>query len=149
MHVIKVKDHPEKAEKAILWFHQKWKYPLIAYQKSIQASFTSAIPAWYIIENDHNEIIAGAGLIENDFHDRKDLHPNICAIWVEESYRRQGIAKQLLQHICKDASSMGLAHLYLVTSHTSFYEQCGWSFLTMVKDADGSALRMYTIEIKK
>ena len=28
--------------------------------------------------------ISGAGVIENDFHDRKDLTPNLCALFVEE-----------------------------------------------------------------
>lgn len=32
------------------------------------------------------------GSIENDFHDRKDLTPNICAVYTEEAYRGRGIA---------------------------------------------------------
>lgn len=33
----------------------------------------------------------------NDFHDRKNLTPNVCALYVEESCRNQGIADKLLQ----------------------------------------------------
>lgn len=32
------------------------------------------------------------GSIANDFHDRKDLTPNICAVYTEEAYRGRGIA---------------------------------------------------------
>ena len=39
----------------------------------------------------------GAGVIENDFHDRKDLTPNVCAVYVEEHCRCQGIAGKLLE----------------------------------------------------
>ena len=37
---------------------------------------------WYLCML-NNQIIAGVGVIENDFHDRKDLTPNICAMYVE------------------------------------------------------------------
>ena len=29
------------------------------------------------------------GVIENDFHDRKDLTPNVCAVYTEEDCRCQ------------------------------------------------------------
>ena len=30
------------------------------------------------------KIVAGMGVIENDFHDRKDLAPNVCAVYTEK-----------------------------------------------------------------
>ena len=42
------------------------------------------------------------GVIENDFHDRKDLAPNVCAVYVEQEYRRRGIAGKLLNDVCED-----------------------------------------------
>lgn len=30
---------------------------------------------------DGDKIAGGMGVIENDFHDRKDLAPNVCAVW--------------------------------------------------------------------
>ena len=41
------------------------------------------------------------GVIENDFHDRKDLTPNVCAVYTEE-YRCQGVAGSILIFVCKD-----------------------------------------------
>ena len=32
---------------------------------------------WYLCL-DGNRIVGGMGVIENDFHDRKDLCPNVC-----------------------------------------------------------------------
>ena len=38
-----------------------------------------AVPQWYVaIEN--GRIIGGLGVIENDFHMRVDLTPNVCAV---------------------------------------------------------------------
>lgn len=49
-----------------------------------------------------NEIVGGIGVIENDFHKRKDLTPNICAFYIEEGYRNMGMAKEMLDFVCKD-----------------------------------------------
>ncbi len=53
-------------------------------------------PEWYIVL-DKEIIIAGVGVIENDFHNRKDLTPNVCAVYVEPLYRNQGIAGKMLK----------------------------------------------------
>ena len=82
-------------------------------------------------------------MIENDFHDRKDLTPNICALYVEPQRRCQGIAGHLLEHTCKDMATKGITPLNLITEHTSFYERYGWKYLCMVKGDDGKQMRMY------
>lgn len=102
-----------------------------------------AVPQWYVVL-DGNRIIAGLGVIENDFHDRKDLTPNVCAVYVEEPYRCQGIAGEMLCFVCGDMKSRGVATLYLLTDHSSFYERYGWEFLCMVRgDGDAETSRMY------
>lgn len=52
----------------------------------------TGIPQWYVIVDGQRNTIAGAGVIENDFHDRKDLTPNLCDLFVEERKRVRGIA---------------------------------------------------------
>lgn len=93
---------------------------------------------------ENNEIIAGVGVIENDFHERKDLTPNVCALYVEEKYRCRGIAGKLLKLVRDDMENKGISPLYLITEHTSFYERYGWEFLCMVKEEDSNnMIRMY------
>ena len=96
----------------------------------------------------YDKIISRAGVIENDFHNRKDLTPNICAVYVEEEYRCKGIAGQLLNFIYDDINNMGIKTLYLVTDHISFYDKYGWKFLCMVQeDGEPYMLRMYVHNI--
>lgn len=145
MKTILLRDHPELLDKAALWFSEKWSIPFEAYHESIKAcqSYQSTIPQWYlVIEN--ATIIAGCGVIDNDFHNRKDLTPNLCALFVQENYRRQGIARSLLNFVRRDLNTFGLQDLYLVTDHIDFYEKCGWSFLTTVLDDEGQLERLYT-----
>lgn len=141
----KLCDNPAFAEKAAQWFSTKWDIPVEAYQESIQDCIEqkNRIPQWYIVVDHDDAIIAGAGIIENDFHDRKDLSPNLCALFVEEKYRNQNIARYILDFARKELGNMGYKKLYLVTDHTEFYEKCGWDFLTFVNDDDGIPERMY------
>lgn len=143
--IIKIREHAKMAREAAAWFHEKWGIPLEAYQESIGECLKGekVIPQWYIaVENE--AIIGGLGVIENDFHDRKDLAPNVCAVYVEENYRCRGIAGKLLQYVCKDMEESGIHTLYLVTDHTSFYERYGWEFLCMVQgEGEPDMTRMY------
>ena len=141
----KLRDYPEFLDQAACWFNKKWGVPVEAYRESIQECIANKIgvPQWYIVVNEEQDIIAGAGIIENDFHERKDLSPNLCALFVEDNYRSQGIAKDILDFARKDLGEMGYEKLYLITNHTDFYEKCGWDFLTMVNDDDHIPVRMY------
>ncbi len=89
MEVIKISNKPELKAQAAAWFSDKWGVPVDAYLESMAdaASNPHGIPKWYLILDDSNTIIAGAGIIENDFHERKDLTPNLCALYVEPAYR--------------------------------------------------------------
>lgn len=93
MEILKLREHAELSEKAAIWFHSKWGIPAEEYRSSIQECLVEAgsVPQWYVV-TEGGEIIGGAGVIENDFHNRKDLAPNVCALYVEEQFRRQGIA---------------------------------------------------------
>lgn len=141
----KIAEHPELVDTAAKWFHTKWGVPLEAYLESMDKCLhrQGVVPQWYIVL-DNNQIIAGLGVIENDFHDRKDLAPNVCAVYVEEQYRCQGIAGEMLQYVCKDMKDKGVGTLYLVTDHTSFYERYNWEFYCMVKgEGEPDMSRMY------
>ena len=98
---------------------------------------------WYL-SMDGEKIIAGMGVIENDFHDRKDLTPNVCAVYTEEEYRCRGIAGELLNMVVEDMRNKGISPVYLVTDYTGFYERYGWKFLCMVQgDGESDMTRMY------
>lgn len=142
--IIKIKEHSDLIDAAATWFHQKWGIPKEAYVESMEESFKNdAVPQWYAVL-DGEKIIAGLGVIENDFHDRKDLTPNVCAVYVEEDYRKQGIAGEMLNFVCMDMKEKGINTLYLLTDHTGFYERYDWEFFCMAQgDGEEAMSRMY------
>ena len=141
---INLRQKPELKKDASKWFHDKWMVPQEAYFECMEAYLNHETEyGWYLCM-DEERIVGGLGVIENDFHDRKDFTPNICAVYVEEEYRCKGIAGRLLDTVVNDMKCKGIMPIYLITDHTSFYERYGWEFLCMVQGDDESGMtRMY------
>lgn len=148
--IIAVCDHPDLFGAVAQWQHSKWKVPVQAYLDSMEEgrSTQSGVPAWYVMKNEAGEIITGVGVIENDFHKSKELRPNVCVLFVEPEYRKQGCAKALLDHTCEKLAEQGITTAYLCTDHTDFYECCGWIFHCMVQEDSGGTCRLYRHEMK-
>lgn len=141
---ITLREKPEWMLPSAQWFSSKWTAPKEAYLACMRAYLQNETEyGWYLCL-DGDQIIGGLGVIENDFHDRKDLTPNICAVYTEAAHRRQGIAGQLLNMAVEDLRSKGVSPVYLVTDHTGFYERYDWEFLCMVRcDGEPNMSRMY------
>ncbi len=141
---IKLREKPALKNAAAEWFHNKWGVPAEAYLACMNDYLDQKTEyGWYLCM-DGEKIIGGMGVIENDFHDRKDLAPNVCAVYTEEEYRGKGIAGKLLNMTVEDLRSKGITPVYLVTDHIGFYEKYGWEFLCMVQgDDEPEMTRMY------
>lgn len=131
-------------DKAASWFNSKWGVPKEAYLECMDAYLNKETEyGWYLCLCG-DEIVGGLGVIENDFHDRKDLTPNVCAVYTNEEHRGKGIAGKLLNMAVEDMRNKGISPVYLVTDHTGFYERYGWEFLCMVQgDGEEDMTRMY------
>lgn len=142
LNIVKLTERRDLKQKAAIWFSSKWNVPTEAYLESMEDSFFKTVPSWYLCL-DGEKIIAGMGVIENDFHERTDLTPNVCAVFTEPGYRGRGIAGKLLKYVSEDMSAHNIDTLYLVTDHTGFYEKYGWKYLCDVKCDGNETSRMY------
>ena len=141
---ITLKQRPELKEQAAQWFHHKWGVPQEAYLECMDDYLSGKTDyGWYLCL-DGDKIVGGMGVIENDFHNRKDLAPNVCAVYTEADYRCQGIAGRLLDMTVEDLRGNGISPAYLLTDHVGFYERYGWEFLCPVLgDGEDEPSRMY------
>ena len=141
---ITLREMPQIKDAAAEWFHSKWGVPKDAYLECMEAYLSGETEyGWYLCLNGE-KIVGGMGVIENDFHDRKDLSPNVCAVYTEESYRKKGIAGALLNMVVDDLKGKGISPVYLVTDHTGFYERYGWEFFCMAQgDGEPDMTRLY------
>ena len=106
------------------------------------------IPQWYLAVTEEGEIAGGMGVIENDFHARPDLTPNVCAVYVEPAFRGKGLVRRMMENLCRDMAQMGQTDLFLLTDHTRFYEKLGWQFQEMVQENGGDFARCYHISLE-
>ena len=141
---ITLREQSELLNIAAEWFHSKWGVPKEAYLECMEAYLKHETELGWFLCLDGEQIVGGLGVIENDFHNRPDLTPNVCAVYTEESHRCQGIAGNLLNMAVEDLRSKGISPVYLVTDHTGFYEKYGWEFLCMAQgDCEPDMTRMY------
>ena len=135
---------PERMDAAANWFHSKWGVPKEAYLACMRAYLGGETEyGWYLCL-DGERIVGGLGVIENDFHDRKDLSPNVCAVYTEAACRGRGIAGKLLNLAVEDLRARGISPVYLLTDHTGFYERYGWEFFCLAQgDGEEQPSRMY------
>ena len=141
---ITLREKPELMDLAAQWFNSKWGVPKEAYLECMQSYLSGETElGWYLCLDGEN-IVGGMGVIENDFHDRKDLTPNVCAVYTDENYRKRGISGVLLNMVVDDLKSKGISPVYLVTDHTGFYERYGWEFFCMAQgDGEEEMTRLY------
>ena len=139
-----LRERPTLMDALAAWFHEKWGVPKEAYLACMSAYLGGETEyGWYFCL-DGERIVGGLGVIDNDFHDRKDLTPNVCAVYTEEPYRGQGIAGRLLTMAVEDMCARGISPLYLVTDHTGFYERYGWEFYCLAQgDGEPEPTRLY------
>ena len=141
---IALRERPNLKDAAARWFHQKWGVPTEAYLSCMDAYLSRKTEyGWYLCL-DGDRIVGGLGVIENDFHDRPDLKPDICAVYTEETYRRRGIAGRLLDLAVTDLRQKGISPVYLLTDHVGFYERYGWKYLCPARgEGEETDSRMY------
>lgn len=141
---ITLMESPELKDAAAEWFHGKWGVPQEAYAECMSEYLDGSTPnGWYLCL-DGERIVGGLGVIENDFHDRKDLAPNVCAVYTEEDCRCQGIAGRLLDLAVEDMRSKGVSPVYLITDHVGLYERYGWEYYCGVQgDGEDHISRLY------
>lgn len=141
---ITLREQPALMDTAAQWFNSKWGVPKEAYLECMQAYLSGETELGWYLCLDGEKIVGGMGVIENDFHDRKDLSPNVCAVYTEDSHRKMGIAGELLNMVVEDLKSKGISPVYLVTDHIGFYERYGWEFYCMAQgDGQPQMTRLY------
>lgn len=141
---ITLRERPKLEKAAAAWFHARWNVPEEAYLACMDAYLSGETELGWYLCLDGERIVGGLGVIENDFHDRPDLAPNVCAVYVDESHRGRGIAGRLLEIAVEDLRAKGISPLYLLTDHIGFYERYDWEFLCMAQgDGEPQMSRIY------
>ncbi len=142
--IIHLREHPEYQPLAADWLASKWGIEKDKYFASMQDSRTKgeALPQWYIAMIGYR-LVGAVGVVALDVPTDKEVSPCVVGLYVEEDCRGKGIARALLDRAEKDANSMGIEHLYLLTKQSGYYEKLGWKYLRQLQKQGGTAYRVY------
>lgn len=139
------KDSPFIA-KGVEYFWKCWgnESNFIFYEDCIKHSFSDkkSLPKFYVML-EQGDIIASYALLTNDIISRQDLMPWFACLFVNEPYRKQGIAEKLLQHGLDESKQKGFNTLYLSTDLMDFYEKKGWHFHSNGYGLGGDKFKIY------
>lgn len=141
---IDLRQQPQLATQAAQWFHEKWGVPTSEYLDCMQNYLDGKTQyGWFLCLHEQT-IVGGLGVIQNDFHARKDLFPNVCAVYTEDAHRGNGIAGKLLNMAVDNLRAKGISPVYLLTNHVGFYERYGWEFFCMAQnEGEDTQSRLY------
>lgn len=128
--IMNIRENPELKKRAVDYFSSKWSVPREAYDESITDSLTTVdtVPRWFLMMK-NDEIVGSFGLIQNDFIDRTDLYPWICAVYIEENERNKGLGRRLLERAVEEGRKLGYSFVYLTTDHVGYYERYGFEYI--------------------
>jgi len=144
--ILSVREHPSLAGDFIAFFQRRWasEDSMMVYDDCIRSclSSKSPLPQWYAMRLD-GRIIAGAGLITNDFISRMDLWPWLAALYVDEEFRGRALGSRLIRHALRDAARLGFDNLYLCTDHIGYYEKYGFEYIGDGHHPWGESSRIY------
>jgi predicted acetyltransferase len=96
---------------------------------------------------DNDEIIGSYAILTNDIISRQDLIPWFACLFVNENYRNQGLAEELIRHGLKESQKKGFNTLYLSTDLNGFYEKKGWNYNSKGYGVSGDEIKIYSKEI--
>lgn len=149
MRIVSVRDNPEYRESAIAYFQKAWATAdsMMLYEDAITRSIgaRNPLPQWYLLLTG-DEVIGCVGLITNDFISRGELYPWLCALFIDERYRRQGLGSDLVRHVTRQSKALGFANLHLCTDLEGYYERLGFRFDGLGYHPWGESSRVYTLE---
>ncbi|MGN0292395.1 MAG: GNAT family N-acetyltransferase [Fusicatenibacter sp.] len=68
-------------------------------------------------------------ILMSDCKSRTDIYPWLTDVYVDETFRGQGIGKRLVESVPEKAQQLHQTELYLYTHLHGFYEKFGWEFV--------------------
>ena len=88
-------------------------------------------------------------LMSDDLASRPDVYPWLGNVYVDESRRKRGVCRAMLETVRENAARAGVDELYLYTALAGLYERFGWRFVGPVNTfrAESPVERLYKLSI--
>ena len=144
--IIGLSEDPDFLKQGIAYIWKCWgsEINFEFYKDAIEHATKSSatVPEFYIALK-NSDVVGCAALITNDLNSRQDLFPWLACLFVDEKYRLQNLAGQLMDRVLSDASKAGIEKVYLSTDLENFYEKKGWQKNGMCYNMEGAPFTVF------
>lgn len=144
----------ENMEKVVDWMYHWWGIDTAQSEEEILCTMKHSmlpdrLPFSYGAF-DGERIVGIYQLIYDDLPVRPDIYPWLANLYVEESYRGQGIGKTLIKSVPDLTKKLGFKELFLYTTKVDLYEKYGWKYLGDIDTISKKprVKRLYKLDIK-
>nr|WP_225444622.1 GNAT family N-acetyltransferase [Pseudomarimonas arenosa] len=88
-----------------------------------------------LIADQAGDLLGSVSLVEKDAPSLDHFGSSwLASLYVRPSARGRGVAKQLVQSLCRFAADEGLSRLWLFTPfHRDYYQRLGWNSVTQAE----------------
>jgi N-acetylglutamate synthase-like GNAT family acetyltransferase len=142
-------------EKLTDWFYEWWGKRNNSPREGVAVFISNMlcadkVPVTYIATID-GEIVGCFQIVMQDgIWTLPNIYPWLSNVYVDESQRGKGICAAMMKQVKQVCKKLGLAQLYLYTSHVGLYEKYGWEFIQVVNTygaSDAQQKRLYKLTI--
>ena len=137
--IYQLKEKPEHLNQIAEWLYQEWgvntEGSSLSKVKQKLETFKNInkIPINYVACKGE-QLVGTFNLMQSDPPARKDLSPWFASLYVEPTFRNQGIGTLLVKHAVSIAKRFEIKKLYLCTpAQQKMYEKLGWKPIDEVK----------------
>lgn len=135
--ILPLADRPDAIPQLARWFHHEWGAvdgrPPIEIERQLCGNLgRGGVPmTWLAVEGE--TVIGTVSLDLHDLPGYDHLSPWLACLYVVESHRGRGIARQLVTKVMSEAQRIGLPAVYLWTWNLeAYYQSLGWKTQAMV-----------------
>ena len=139
---VTLRNVPELRDAAAEWFHARRGVPKDAYLECMDSYLHGDTEYGRYLCLCGGRIAGGLSVIENDFRCRKDLSPNICAVYTDPQYRCRGIAGELPDMAVVDLKAKGIPRYICLPTIPDFTSVTAGSFCAVCSATTKKSLRV-------
>ncbi len=110
------------------WWKEKG-HPLDFIAGRLRENLNAEPIPFALVAHDGAKFLGSVSVIALDVAERPQYSPWVAALWVDDTYRRQGIGAALVERAVGALFSLGIQRAYLAASggRRSFYVKRGWT----------------------
>lgn len=115
-------------------------------KRAAPGGLRARVPVAFVAVNNHDEVLGGVGLQQDDLVERRDRSPWVVGTIVRPDRRSSGVGQAFMERLSAWAAEAGITQLWVATGGRAirFYQRCGFEVVETVPTQDGGEATILT-----